>query len=317
MIYLITGVPGAGKTLRAIYHILRLQKENRTVYADIDGLDIPGVLPGVEDWRETPDGSVVVYDECQQRFGPDKGQGRSDNPVIAAFEVHRHTGHDIILITQHPGLLHSHVRRLVGRHEHLTRAYGWGRAMVYGRDQLIDRFTPGALNQCEVQLWKHPAGYYRLYHSASEHTHKRRIPFKLAAAALVVVVGGSIVGYKLLQVDPTDITGMRKNLHAQQQGYMPGEPVRSLQVPGPVPRGPVYRVAETVGGCIMSVRACRCFSGDMLPLALDDLACRELASKPLPFSARIGTGAHRGERAAAPTGAVPSPDVAQGRRVDL
>ena len=205
MIYLITGVPGAGKTLRAIFHILRFQKAGRTVYADIDGLAVPGVLPGVEDWRETPDGSVVVYDECQQRFGPDKGQGRSDNPVIAAFEVHRHTGHDIVLITQHPGLLHSHIRRLVGRHEHLTRAHGWGRAMVYGRDQLIDRFTPTAFKACDSQLWKHPKEYYALYHSASEHTHKARLPGKLVGMGLVVLVGGGLVAWKMSQMDVTHL----------------------------------------------------------------------------------------------------------------
>ena len=63
MIILITGTPGSGKTLFAVSKILAWAKENkREIFADIDGLSIDGIEKSPEDWRETPDGSIVVYD---------------------------------------------------------------------------------------------------------------------------------------------------------------------------------------------------------------------------------------------------------------
>lgn len=295
MITLITGVPGAGKTLRAVWHIKRLLEAGRTVYADIDGLALPGVLPGVDDWRDTPDGSVVVYDECQRRFGPDKSAGRSANPIIAALETHRHTGHDLILITQHPGLLHAHVRRLVGRHEHLTRAYGWQRAMVYSRDEIIERVTPGALKRCERELWAYPRDLFAVYKSATIHTHKRRIPFKPALLAGVAIVGIIAVVSLARNIDPTNIAGVQV-----MSGRTPSAPSTAANRPTPHPPESTpaatqpntlptqYLIADQIGGCIVSSRACRCYSADLLPLDLSDAQCRELASHPLPIGLQIG-----------------------------
>ncbi len=76
MIYLVTGVPGSGKTLFSIGMIHDWLKEGRQVYADIEGLNIDGVEAAPDDWRDNPEGSVVVYDECQQKFPADGTGGR-------------------------------------------------------------------------------------------------------------------------------------------------------------------------------------------------------------------------------------------------
>ncbi|EQD37260.1 Zonular occludens toxin, partial [mine drainage metagenome] len=39
----------------------------RPCYSDIEGLNMPGVLPAPDDWRTTPEGSFIVYDEAQKR----------------------------------------------------------------------------------------------------------------------------------------------------------------------------------------------------------------------------------------------------------
>ena len=70
MITLITGTPGSGKTLRAMYLIKEALAQGRAVYTDIDGVSLDGVTT-VEmdhDWRDTPEGSLVVYDEVQRRW---------------------------------------------------------------------------------------------------------------------------------------------------------------------------------------------------------------------------------------------------------
>lgn len=124
MIKLITGTPGSGKTLFAVSEILEEAKKGRTIYCDIDGLRIDGVMPIADDldWRDTPEGSLVVYDEAQQNDIFKAGRGAlSDNQIVKDLEIHRHTGHDIIFITQSPIFMHNHIRQLVGEHMHLHR----------------------------------------------------------------------------------------------------------------------------------------------------------------------------------------------------
>ena len=189
MIYLITGVPGAGKTLRAVELIDGWISEGRPVYARVDGLSLPGVLPAPDDWRETPDGSVVVYDEAQQVFGAEGRSGRSSRDEIQAMETHRHTGHDLVLVTQHPGLLHAHVRRLVGRHEHVQRVFGSKRAVISWRDRAFDVDSRAERSSAVTTHWTHPVRLFAVYKSASLHVDKRVVLMRvklLGAFALVL-----------------------------------------------------------------------------------------------------------------------------------
>lgn len=65
---LITAPPGTGKTLLLIKMIFEYLKEGRRVYSNIDQLKIEEVLPFPHngDWRDFPDGSVVIIDEAQE-----------------------------------------------------------------------------------------------------------------------------------------------------------------------------------------------------------------------------------------------------------
>ena len=78
MITLITAVPGSGKTLHAIGLILKALSEGRAVYARIDGLLIDEVKPAPDDWRDTPEGSLVIYDEAQEIFPSNARPGPGD-----------------------------------------------------------------------------------------------------------------------------------------------------------------------------------------------------------------------------------------------
>lgn len=65
---LVTAPPGTGKTLLLIKMIFEYLKEGRRVYSNISSLKIEEVLPisSTTDWRDLPDGSVVIYDEAHE-----------------------------------------------------------------------------------------------------------------------------------------------------------------------------------------------------------------------------------------------------------
>ena len=115
---LITGTPGSGKSLFAVAKILELQKQfpERQIFADIEGLQIDGVERSPEDWRETPDNSIIFYDEAQQHERFRSGTSANRDEIVQKLQVHRHTGHDIYFITQSPRFLNSFVTDLIGEH---------------------------------------------------------------------------------------------------------------------------------------------------------------------------------------------------------
>lgn len=221
MLGLITGVPGSGKSLFAVDLIEKLVAQNeklleegnapRPIYSDIDGITIEGVLPAPADWRDAPDGSVVFYDECQQRFGPD-GSGRSGREDIQEFEVHRHRGFDIYLITQHPKLLHAHIRRLVGRHYHLLRMHGTQNAKVYQKDGQIDIDKVSQLNQQDNYMWSYPKQHFGKYKSATIHTHKAHMPKWMKRS----LIGMAVALVILLALVPKAMEFWPGNAKAQQ-----------------------------------------------------------------------------------------------------
>lgn len=277
MLILITGVPGSGKTLYAVGLIKKWLAEGREVYANIDGLQLPGVLPAPDDWRECPDGSVVVYDECQQRFGPD-GAGRSGREDIQALEVHRHRGMDIVLITQHPKLLHAHIRRLVGRHYHLYRMYGTHSAKVFVRDGAIDVDKPSVLLKQDQQLWTYPTEDFSLYKSATIHTHKRQLPAWMKRAAIgfvAVAVLTVIAGWQA-----RSFFAGRQSVQVVEAELGPGWEL--VEAPEPVP-APVPDVAEPrfidARACIASASRCVCYGSDGRRLDLEQQQCREILSE--------------------------------------
>lgn len=65
---LVTAPPGTGKTLYLIKMIFEYLNQGRRVYSNIDQLKIEEVvkIDSNADWRDLPDGSVVIFDEAQE-----------------------------------------------------------------------------------------------------------------------------------------------------------------------------------------------------------------------------------------------------------
>lgn len=201
MLILITAKPGSFKSAKAATMAMNYLKEGRPVYTNIDQFDYEGAkpLPDNSDWRDTPEGSVVIYDEAQQfDFLQYKGREKlSSDGRVKELETHRHTGHDIILITQSPTFLHNHVLSLVGSHYHLHRAYGRGFADVFlWRYAVTMPDSTGAKNKAEShEKFKPDSKVFEKYKSTTLDTHKLKIPpiyFKLGGFLLAVVC---LVGY--------------------------------------------------------------------------------------------------------------------------
>ncbi|XKE44518.1 zonular occludens toxin domain-containing protein [Halomonas organivorans] len=195
-IHLITAVPGAGKTLRAIWMTLKLMHEHpeRPVFSNINGWTRAAPIP--DEWMDCPDGAIIVLDECQQRWRRYRNTG-TPPPEIAELETHRHRGIDFILTCQNPSQVTSDVRALVEVHEHLMRRGKMGGALVYRFEGVChtNPMTHKGDADCEVSIWKHPKEVFAEYTSASIHTGKRRLPRILIIAPFVFLGSALCVAY--------------------------------------------------------------------------------------------------------------------------
>jgi len=226
MITIITGTPGAGKTLYTIQKLLAPlvgthvpKDENgvttlhpRTIYTNINGLQLEHELigpggtwtgkggdweydgnpEGLRNWHNwVKPGAVIVFDEVQKVW-PQRANGSAVPPDIQGLETHRHMGVDFILITQGPTLVDRNLHMLCGRHLHVRRVASMPFATVYEWD-LMSR----SLN-FKAAMSKAPFRYskkiQKLYISSSLHTkQKRALPgvlyFLPIAAALIAWKG--------------------------------------------------------------------------------------------------------------------------------
>lgn len=209
MIYLITGLPGNGKTLYTLWHIRdRAKQENRPVYVSgIPDLALTDWYQIDEEqarnWFELPDGAIIVIDEAQRIFRPRPGRGEPP-PHVAQLETHRHKGYDIYLITQHPSLIDQNVRRLAGTHRHVQRTFGMQRAVIHEWGE-VHLDCERRRDDSSKTTWSFPKDVYKLYKSAEVHTHKAQIPKQVwYLLALVALLVGLLVFLKVRVGDRID-----------------------------------------------------------------------------------------------------------------
>lgn len=123
MITLITGAPGTGKTAFAVKLFTEHEYyPNTAVLFNVRGWSGAGesyLEPSNPDLYERPR-FVYLVDEAQT-FWPSRVAGRPVPVIVDHLAKHRHISQDWILTAQHPGQLDIGIRRLVGRHIHLTR----------------------------------------------------------------------------------------------------------------------------------------------------------------------------------------------------
>lgn len=223
---LITGTPGAGKTLHAIEKLLlplvgktitqttddgAKVEIPRRIYTNIKGLQIEhelvengpawtsgrdgftqgeGHRKGWHNWHEwAPPGAVLVVDEFQKTWPP-RPNGAAVPPDVQAMDTHRHMGVDMILISQNPNNFDRHIAGLIGRHLHVRRIANMPLAIVYEWDH-CSRTLMFSKSVAKAP-WRYNRKVFKLYHSADLHTKQpRKVPpllFVVVLALLAVPV---------------------------------------------------------------------------------------------------------------------------------
>ena len=325
MITLITGQPGAGKTLFALQFVRELAgRENRSVhFSGIKDLRLPWLELGKpEDWYEVPQGSVVVIDEAQRIFRP-RGAGATVPRHVSELETHRHHGIDIFIITQHPMLVDTNVRRLVGRHFHVVRSFGLKRATVHEWNAAKEQCDKSREDSVRHE-WSYPEDLFAAYHSAEVHTHKARVPARvfvllalpLLLAGLVWVVAkwwgksGSMRPDKPPQAKPAAVAGEPSRTHAGKISVAEWMAEQRPRINGLAYTAPVYDdVTKPVrapypAACLASKARCRCYSEQGTGLDMPEALCRQIVERGFYLAwdePRAGPGSSNRTEAVKPT----------------
>ncbi len=205
MITIISGTPGAGKTLYTIEKLVLpligktatgtddngdLVEFPRTIYTNINGFQIDHELidgggnQGLRDWHTwAKPGSVIVFDEVQKVWPP-RANGSKVPEDIQSLDTHRHMGVDFILITQNVNNVDKHVHALGGRHLHVRRIGMMPLAIVYEWDHV----SRGLMYSKSLikKPWRFNKKVYKLYKSAQLHTKQ---PLRLPGLVWFILVG--------------------------------------------------------------------------------------------------------------------------------
>jgi len=308
MLTLITGTPGAGKTLYAVWELARKVPGStieatagvavkRRLLTNIKDLLVEHELIGAKDletWHEwSQPGDVIIFDEVQEVWRP-RSVGSKVPECIAALETHRHKGVDMVLITQHPMLVDSNIRRLVNQHIHVRRLPG-GITWQYEWDHCGQ---PGQYKTCTRNaLWRYPREGFKLYKSAQLHTKPTtRVPALLwvgiAAIAGLAYMGpvayaritNTFSGQKTETAAATAPTGAASapkrpasQTGGQASGLPPAPPVAQVVATAPDP-APTQSRPQFMG-CISFKERCECFDPGGARVVVPMDVCREGAQR--------------------------------------
>lgn len=233
-IVLVTGTPGAGKTLYTVKMLIEdLLPTGRQIFCNIAGLNIDAENLHIcddttpLDWMDFPNGSIFIFDEVQRQYPPRNTMAKVP-PHIQAFETHRHHGFDFYLITQGPRLIDRHLHDLVERHVHLYRAFGLSRSSIFEWNGINLQPNPAQTRlTAQRKNFMFPKKYFKSYKSSSDHTIKARPPWRLLVILGVCLF--AIVGcgwYVLHTISPERVAERTaelttEGLEGSETGYVP------------------------------------------------------------------------------------------------
>lgn len=309
MITIITGTPGAGKTLYAISKLIKPLigsqvsgrdadgnevQVARTIYTNISGalfdheLIDGGDNQGLRDWHKwAKPGSVIVFDEFQKAWPP-RANGSKVPDDIQALDTHRHMGVDFVLITQSPMNVDRHIHGLCGRHLHVRRMGNMGLTIVYEWDHCSRSLMYS--KSIAKAPWKYDKSVFQLYKSAELHTKTpRRIPsvvwLILLAFGSIAYLGptayGRIADRSSGQSVNMAAINEKRPVTASQASQASTQPATTSVAPAPVSERETEKAV--FAGCILVASRCDCF--DSVGAKLDDSVgmCQALVKIPPPI----------------------------------
>lgn len=199
----VTGLPRQGKTLFTFMQVIdRAKAENRPVYfCNIPNVTLPGwtEIDHPDKWMSLPNDSIIVVDELQDFWGAASSGAKVPEPILE-LSKHGKRGIDFYFITQDPTLVHNTPRKLCETHWHVVRAFGSENAIAY-KFRGMQTDPSKVVKKAEKYPWRYPKGAFGKkdkagnwitqpwYKSADVHNIKRRIPLKVWAIPLAILVG--------------------------------------------------------------------------------------------------------------------------------
>jgi hypothetical protein len=313
MIILVTGIPGAGKTLYALNLAqARAVKEGRQVYySGVRDLTLPWHLFGDEGardkpwetdatkWYELPEGSIIFIDEAQRIFRP-RGSGSQVPLSVSELETHRHKGYDIVLVTQHPMLIDSNIRRLVGQHFHVIRKWGGPKAIIAEWSSCTE-VSRASIKDAVRHDFRYPVASFGWYKSAELHTHKRRIPMRVMLLWFLPVLIIGILwwafrgGFSFLKKHEVAPLASSSTSSGSSSSSRPGRTMstgeyvslRTARIPLLPWTAPAYdKLTEPTrvpvpAACVKMADVCRCFTQDATPLDVEANMCATIVAHGL------------------------------------
>jgi len=290
---LVTGATGSGKTCLVVGWLA--QERERPLYVmGVPDLAVPHTAaPPVAEWVEErispedetlrlpyfrfPTDSVLVLDEAQRVYPP-RAVGSKVPEHVGALSTRRHTGLDVVLITQHPSLIDAAVRKLVTHHYHV-HSTPYGAYLLYwvGCGEPSNK---ASRDIAERKRYKPEAKHFALYKSAEAHTRVRRRVPKAAIFGGVLVVAAVVFGglsYQRMTADRSVVAeeaigspdraggGIKREVSSGQAEVLGYLEARRPAVPGLVHTAPAYAdVAKVVAvpyptGCVSTSSRCVCY----------------------------------------------------------
>lgn len=188
----------------------------RQIYSDIAGLkkDIfPNIKQSPDDWRTVPKGSIIFYDEIQERDAYEfKGNKYSQDPMIKELSKIRHGDRDIWAITQDANRLEKSLHKLIDRMYFVKRPDAKPKcASIYVFDQWLSNPRAAADSKQEVKkyrehfIFSYKQKYFNAYTSASSHSSMGfRLNKQIVVLILAIITLGSIAIYGFKHVSIFD-----------------------------------------------------------------------------------------------------------------
>lgn len=359
MIYLITGTPGTGKTAFAVSAILnnrdglfKYEAEDGTLldrplyFCHIDGLDEKALkahrlteeqIQAAPLNEIVPEGSVIIVDECDYCY-PLRAAAREVPPYIKTLKELRHHGFTLILMTQHPSMIDSYIRNLVGKHWHLERKQIGTKLYEFNRCE-TNLSSHSALSQAVSEFYKPDKKAFKYYKSASKHIKFKKAvhPIFYGAALFLLILpfflwyaGGNLGKYFGYTPEPP-----AQEAPQGQEGATEGQPSAAASYPPPAASQPlppgakaedyyprIHNMQETaplydnvrqvqdfprLAGCVAASDSCTCYSQQASPLtAISETECRAIVeNRPFdPYRPQRQDTAVAAATAAPPSGSV-------------
>ncbi len=317
-ITLITAVPGGGKTIYAVWHIIKKAvEEGRIIYtAGIPELKLPVIslsYSQIKQWPERemievenpsgisiPDderptrlkniteGSLIVIDEVQYLWPASGSKEPSED--IRYLTKHRHHGLEIVLITQSPQLVHKNVLAVVDKHLHIRKTWA-GRQLFEWPEYCATVRAVSSRISAIKKGYKLPKQAYGLYRSASTHIkQKMTVPIIVYLFPLILIGTGFFFyrSYSSVMAKTqsfAEVVKEEKSIsHPEHQPTTATTATTVTTVARPVTLALVSADIDwsKVGACVSTEKKCICYGKMAEKLVIPPETCRKAVTSGWP-----------------------------------